>query len=132
MFKYQMRVPYNDITLGNHVYYARYLDWLEVARGEAFREIGKSFIEYQKKDLMFPVIEVLLKYHRAARYDDEVEIRSWLAEVGKVQFIWEYEIARGGDILVDARTLHICATLEEKPTRVPADLVDALKKHVRT
>jgi acyl-CoA thioester hydrolase len=131
MFRFQMRVPYSDITLGNHVYYARYLNWLEAARGEAFREMGKTLLEYQDENLMFPVVECLVKFHKAARYDDEIEVRSGLAEVAKVRFLWVYEVVRGEDILADARTLHVCATLGEKPTRLPDDLANKMRDHVR-
>ena len=127
-----MRVPYSDMTAGSHVYYSRYLEWLEAARTEAFRDMGTTFLDYQdEQELMFPVVEVLVKYNKPARYDDVLDIRSWFAEVGKVRFIWEYEIAREDAILADARTLHICASLDEKPRRVPAELVTAMKKHVR-
>ncbi len=32
-FQYQHRVVYAECTVGTHVYYARYLDMLEAARG---------------------------------------------------------------------------------------------------
>jgi len=132
MFTYQMRVPYSDMTAGNHVYYSRYLEWLEASRTEAFREMGAALEEYQtKKKLMFPVLECLLKFNKAARYDDIIDIRSWFAEVGKVKFFWEYEVVRGEDILVDARTLHVCTSFDEKPQRMPADLLAKMKTHIR-
>ena len=133
MFTYQMRVPYSDVTAGNHVYYSRYLEWLEAARTEAFREMGVTLEELQtKQSLMFPVVECLLKFNMAARYDDVIDIRSWFSEVGKVKFFWDYEVARGADILVDAKTLHVCTTLDEKPQRLPEGLAGKMKKHIRT
>lgn len=132
MFTFQLRVPYSDMTAGDHVYYSRYLEWLEFARTEAFRELGCTFHELQtEKKLMFPVLECLLKYNKAARYDDVIEIRSWFEEAGKVRFFWVYEIARGKDILVDARTMHVCTSLDEKPQRMPADLLAKMKPHIR-
>ena len=128
-----MRVPYSDMTAGDHVYYSRYLEWLEAARTEAFREMGFTLHDLQKKkSLMFPVVECLLKFHKSARYDDLIDIRSWFSEVGKVKFFWDYEVARGDEIIADAKTLHVCATLDEKPTRLPADLAARMKKHIRT
>ena len=133
MFTYPMRVPYSDMTAGNHVYYSRYLEWLEAARTEAFREMGVTLEELQtKQNLMFPVVECLLKFNMAARYDDVIDIRSWFSEVGKVKFFWDYEVARGADILVDAKILHVCATFDEKPQRLPAGLAGKMKKHIRT
>ena len=40
VFKHQHRIIYAECTVGNHVYYARYLDMLEEARGEFFRQAG--------------------------------------------------------------------------------------------
>lgn len=45
-FRYRHRVTYADCTVGNHIYYGRYLDLLEAARGEWFRSMGKSFDEW--------------------------------------------------------------------------------------
>ena len=133
MFTYQMRVPYSDMTAGNHVYYSRYLEWLEAARTEAFREMGVTLEELQtKQSLMFPVVECLLKFNMAARYDDVIDIRSWFSEVGKVKFFWDYEVARGADILADAKPLHVCTTLDEKPQRLPEGLAGKMKKHIGT
>jgi len=131
MFKYRMRVPYSDMTLGNHVYYSRYLEWLEAARTEAFREMGTTFLEFQNRNLMFPVIECRLKYLKAARYDDGIEIRTWFSEIGKVKFTWNFEIRRGDDVLIMGETLHVCASLDEKPQRLPAELAEKMKEHLQ-
>jgi acyl-CoA thioesterase FadM len=32
VFQHHLRVTASDCTVGNHVYYSRYLDWLEAAR----------------------------------------------------------------------------------------------------
>ncbi|MBV9462858.1 MAG: acyl-CoA thioesterase [Verrucomicrobiae bacterium] len=131
MFRHEIRVPYSAITLGNHVYYARYFDWLEAARGEAFRELGTPFAELQESDAIFPVLECEIRYFKPARYDDVVEIRSWFSKLSAIRFEWEYEIARGGDVLAKARTSHVCATMQEKPRKIPPELARAMEPHLR-
>src|ERR1044071_950585 len=69
-FRCSQRVTYSDCTLGNHVYYARYLDLLEWARGEFFRHLEEPFLKWQQADAIFPVIECRVRYRNAARYDD--------------------------------------------------------------
>src|SRR5689334_3561132 len=61
-FRYKHRVTYAECTLGNHVYYARYLDLLEAARNEVFRELGVTLLELQEQDTIFPAVECHLKY----------------------------------------------------------------------
>src|SRR5581483_3712381 len=74
VFRHQYRVTYADCTVGNHVYYARYLDILESARGEFFRHLGVTFLQWQDQDVIFPVIECRLRYKAPARYHDQLTI----------------------------------------------------------
>src|SRR5215469_5100900 len=53
-FSHMHRVLYAECTLGNHIYYSRYLDLLEAARGEFFRSLGVSFLKWQEQGTIFP------------------------------------------------------------------------------
>ena len=130
MFKHQIRVAYRDITLGNHIYYARYLDLLEIARNEAFRELGHSLLKLQERDIIFPVVECTLRYHAMARYDDLLDIETVIADLGKVQLTLSYRIKRSEALIVTAATRHAVTNLAEKPIRMPADLYEALQTHL--
>src|SRR5581483_1046504 len=74
VFRHAHRVTYAECTLGNHVYYSRYLDLLEAARGEFFRQLGATFQQWQEQDAIFPVVECRLRYKSPARYDDVLSI----------------------------------------------------------
>ena len=50
MFCHTYRVTYADCTVGDHIYYSRYLDLLEAARGEFFRSLGCTFLQWQEQD----------------------------------------------------------------------------------
>jgi len=128
MFKHQIRIAYRDITVGNHVYYARYLDLLEVVRNEIFRELGHPFLILQQQNVIFPVIECSLKYHAPARYDDLLEIESVFSNVGKVQFTLNFLVKRGETLIVTAMTRHAVTNLEEKPVRMPMEIFEKISK----
>jgi acyl-CoA thioester hydrolase len=126
-FQHQIRVSYRDVTIGNHVYYARYLDFLEIVRNEVFRKLGYSLLILQQQNLIFPVVECGLKFLSAARYDDLLDVHCCFSDVGRIQFTVEYEIRRGETLLVTASTRHASTNLEEKPIRMPAELIEAMK-----
>lgn len=130
MFTHRLRAAYRDVTAGNHVYYARYLDWLEIARNEAFRELGFPLIALQEQGVILPVIESAMKHLGFARYDDEVEIRTRVVELGGASFLLEYRIFRGSDLLLEATTRHAVANLTEKPVRMPPALKERLARHL--
>ena len=131
IFRHSYRVPYSLCTVGNHIYYSRYLDIIEAARGEFFRHLGSTFLELQEQGVIFPVFECRLQYHGAARYDDLLTIELWLAELGRVRQTFNYRIVnQEGRALVEATTVHACTDLDDKPRRIPEALAKALQPYV--
>lgn len=127
VFRYEQRVPYALCTLGNHVYYSRYLDILEAARGEFFRHVGQTLLSWQERDTLLPVIECRLRYKGAARYDDLLTIELWLTAAARVRVNFAYRILNSDQaLLVEAETLHVCTSLQDKPKRLPDELNAAL------
>jgi acyl-CoA thioester hydrolase len=131
IFRCEQRISYAHCTVGDHVYYSRYLDLLEVARGEFFRHLGRTFLDWQERDTIFPVVECRLRYKGAARYDDMVVTELWLSEAGKIRLNFAYRISdQQGRLLVEAETLHVCASIQGKPKRLPEELASLLQPFV--
>ena len=128
IYHHAHRVTYAECTVGNHIYYSRYLDLLEAARGEFFRSTGASLAEWQAKGVIFPVCECRLRYKAPARYDDTLDITLWLTTLRGVRLNFAYRILNAaGQPLVEAETLHACAGLDERPRRLPEDLLPCLQ-----
>jgi acyl-CoA thioester hydrolase len=131
-FVHQYRVTYADVTVGNHVYYARYLDLLEAARGEFFRHLGTSFCRWQDQDFIFPVVEVRLRYKSSARYDDVLNIAVWATAAERIRLNFAYRLVnQHAALILEAETLHVSSGLNEKPRRLPPELAAALQPHLR-
>ena len=128
MFLYTHRVSYAECTIGNHVYHSCYLDLLEAARGEFLRSLGPTVLELQERDFIFPVIEAHLRYKFPARYDDllAIEVRPILAEKIRINFGHRI-LNQNGKLILEAETFHVCTGLDEKPKRLPEELVERLK-----
>lgn len=126
-FRHTHRVTYSECTVGNHVYYGRYLDLLEEARGECFRAAGRTFLDWQNDGVIFPVIEVQLRYKGAARYDEQVTIEVRVLEASGVRLNFGYRLlGADGTLKVEGETRHVCTSLEDRPRRLPPELVAAL------
>lgn len=123
-FSHLHRVTYADCTVGNHVYYGRYLELLEEARGAFFRSRGTTFFAYQQQGIAFPVIECHLRYKLPAHYDETLRIELAVLMAHGVRLHFGYRIYNPADELVlEAETFHACTTLAGKPSRLPKDLV---------
>jgi acyl-CoA thioester hydrolase len=131
IFRHTHRVTYAECTVGNHIYYARYLDLLEAARGEFFRSLGTTLVQWQERGLIFPVIECHLRYKSPARYDDVLTIETWLTLAEKVRLNFANRIVNQvGALILEAETCHVCTALNEKPKRLPEDLIGLLQPYL--
>jgi len=131
VFSYSHRVTYGECTLGNHIYYGRYLDLLEAARGEFFRELGGTFLEWQQQGIIFPVIECRLRYRSPAQYDDLLTIEVWITLLQGVRVTFGYRIRNQANKLVlEGDTAHVCMGLDDKPKRLPIRLQDLLAPYL--
>ncbi|MFN7140104.1 MAG: acyl-CoA thioesterase [Limisphaerales bacterium] len=129
-FRHTHRVSYAECTVGNHIYYARYLNLLEEARGEFFRNLGTSFLQLQEQDFIFPVVEVHLKYKGPARYDDLLTIEIQVTELGKIRLNFGYRILNQNNVLLlEGETWHVCTGLNEKPKRAASELIEKLQNY---
>ena len=130
-FRTKCRVTYAHCTVGNHVYYSRYLDLLEAARGEFFRELGSPLAALQEADTIFPVIGMTLNFKSPARYDDVLTIELSISEMSGVRLTFASRIlSQNGALLAEGETRHVCATPAEKPKRLPKELMEKLRPFV--
>ena len=130
IFRHSHRVTYSECTLGNHVYYSRYLDILETARGEFFRHLGATFLKWQEQDVIFPVVECRLRYRAPARYDDLLTIETWLTSLERIRLNFAYRILKEQNLLLEGETFHVSTGLDEKPKRLPDELRALLKPYL--
>jgi len=117
-----LRVRYAETDKMGIVYYANYLVWFEVARAELLRSLGWTYREMEHAGVALPVIEAHCEYHRPARYDDEIEVRTEGRMLSPVRMEFRYEVYRSEDQAHTAsgRTVHAAVNLDGRPCRLPA------------
>lgn len=90
----RVRVRYAETDRMGVVYYANYFIWFEVGRTEWLRETGWNYREMEREGVSLPVIEAHCDYRRAARYDDDIEIRTRATVLTPVRIRFDYELWR--------------------------------------
>lgn len=132
IFRHHQRVIYAQCTIGNHVYHSRYLDILEAARGEFMRALGWPLLRLQEENIIFPVIEARIKYKAPARYDDELVIELWIKTATRIRLTVAARIVSpAGKVYVEAETDHVSTSTDEKPKRMPQELLDACDRFLK-
>ena len=124
----KLRVRYAEIDAQGHVNNAVYLSYFEVGRVEWLRAAGLSYRELEAQGYGIVVVEVLAHYRRAAFFDDELTLRTELADLSRASMRFEYEVSRDGELLVTGHTRHACVDLATgKPIRVPEEVLTAAR-----
>lgn len=116
-----VRVRYADTDAMGVAYHANYFVWFEVGRCELLRQQGWSYREMEEAGVQLPVMEATGRFHRPARYDDEIEIRAAATLLSKVRIAFDYEVVRrpDGALLASGRTVHAAVDRRGRPCRLP-------------
>ena len=116
----RFRVRYSEADSQRIANNANYLSYFEVGRVEWMRAIGFSYRELEDRGLGFVVVEARLFYKRAARFDDELTLRTELAELNRASLRFEYAVLRDGEELATGYTRHGCIDIGSgKARRLP-------------
>lgn len=119
------RVPYADTDQMGFVYYGNYLVYFERARNELMRANGFTYKELEAFGIGLPVLEANVKYHRPAKYDDELCIVAHLEEIGGVRMKVTCQVKCGDVLLAEGWTRHCCIDLKTgRPVRPPEQILE--------
>lgn len=118
----EIRVRYAETDQMGMVYYANYLVWFEVGRAEFCRQRGFAYRDFEREnDAYLAVAEAQCRYHKPARYDDRLLIRTRVEEFRKRTVRFAYEIVRMDPhtILATGNTLHVVLDSRGRPKSFP-------------
>jgi acyl-CoA thioester hydrolase len=121
---HRQRVLYADTDQAGIVYHANYLRFLEAGRAELFRARGIPYAGIEARGLVFPVVEVELRYRRPARYDELLDVRLWVEPPGGASLVFFHEIRLpDGEVACTGR-IRLACTLRStgRPEPLPEDL----------
>ena len=126
--RFPIRVYYEDTDLGQIVYYANYLKFIERGRSEWLRAAG---VDQQRlldeAHLAFVVRRVEADYLSPARFDDQLEVVTTLEQASGPRVTVSQAVERDGKVLFQARVTVICVDLRAlRPHRLPAAVRAAL------
>lgn len=118
-----LRVTYSDTDAMGVVYYANYLRYFEIGRGELMRALGHTYRQVEDGGLLLPVTEASCSYRKPARYDDLLRLETRVTRARGARVCFAYTLRREPDeILVTGVTEHAVVSAVGRPTRLPEGL----------
>ena len=126
-FSTDVRVRFAETDAQGIAHHAAFVVWLEVARVAYLERHAGGYQQIRDRGLEALTTEVLVRYHRAAYFDETLTVWARCRDVKGARFRYEYAIVRGGELVAEGSTSH--ATVDRatyRPTRVPAWLAEAI------
>ncbi len=122
----KIRVIYADTDAMGIVYHTNYIRWFEIGRNELFRDMGMVYADMEAAGYQLPLTKVFCHYLQSARYDQVLEVETWIDHLRRASIRFEYVIwdETRQNRLVEGYTVHACTNREGRVRRFPAFLLE--------
>ncbi len=122
----QLRVRYSETDQMGYVYYGNYAQYFEVARVEFLRSKGVSYKKLEEEGIMLPVLKLEVKYHKPAKYDDLLTIKTIVKKKPSITVNFHFEIYNEqNELLTTGFTSLVFIDMKRnRPTRPPKIILD--------
>jgi acyl-CoA thioester hydrolase len=126
-----VRVYYEDTDFSGIVYHANYLKYCERGRSDFLRLIGVHHAALHAAEaatarLGFAVTAMDTRFHKPARIDEVLEVRTRFMELKGARFSLRHSVSRSGTALFTADLTAALVDGTGKPRRLPADMLEKI------
>jgi acyl-CoA thioester hydrolase len=118
----EIRVRYQETDPMGFLHHANYLTYFEIGRTELLRASGDTYRRMEEEGLRIVVVRAECRFHRPARYDDLLRLRTTIARVGMAKIEHQYELFRGAELLATGRVTLAILDSQGKVCPVPEEL----------
>jgi acyl-CoA thioester hydrolase len=123
----RVRVGYIDTDQAKVMHHGSYVRYLEMARVELLRERGVDYNSFEiDRRLALPVVEVSIRYKLPARFDDALEIKTWVGAVNRAKLRFDSVIMRGSELLTVGQITLCCISVDAQRICSMPDVLLAL------
>lgn len=128
--RHRLRVIYAHTDRMNVVYYSRYYEFFEAARGALLRRINFPYEQLEREGIYLPVVESHCRHYRPATYEDLLTIETRLEEEPKVKIKLSYRVYKESveRPIAEGYTIHSFVNSDLKPVEVPKAFLECVRK----
>ncbi len=115
----ELRVRYQETDPMGFLHHAYYFTYFEIGRTELLRASGGNYRQMEEQGLLVVVVRAECRFHRAARYDDVLRLRTTIVRVTPAKIEHEYRLFRQEELLAVGNVTLAVIDREGKVQRVP-------------
>lgn len=101
-------VRYAETDQMGIVHHSNYPIWFEAGRTDFIRKLGMPYSKIEEEGCLLPLIELKCRYRGAARYEDEITVKTCIKEMTAVRITFYYEVYKNNepDAITTGETVH--------------------------
>ena len=125
----EIRVRYAETDKMGIVHHSNYLIWFEAGRSDLCRARGFSYKEMEENEQALMVVaESYVRYKSPSYYEDELVVRTRVAEIRSRSIRFIYEIVRPEDdvLVAEGETLHLVTDTSKRVRQIPESYKELL------
>lgn len=129
LFRWPVRVYYEDTDASGVVYHARYVAFFERARTEMLRQHNFHQQQLLSEQVAFVVRRMTVDYLAPARLDEQLDIQSEITSLRGASLTFAQRIVNSDALLSQADVLIACIDPHQmKPRALPKSIVAEFKQ----
>ena len=115
----ELRVRYQETDPMGFLHHAFYFTYFEIGRTELLRASGGNYRQMEEEGMLVVVVRAECRFHRPARYDDVLRLRTTIVRVTPAKIEHEYRLFRQEELLATGNVTLAVIDREGKVQRVP-------------
>ena len=124
----RLRVRYKETDQMGIAHHSNYIVWFEIGRTDLCRQTGFPYSEIERRGYLLVVSEIACRYRSPFRYDDEVLIRTSVADTASraMRFAYELYSGNGEELRATGFSSHLWLDLTtRRPVRADREVMRA-------
>jgi len=129
----ELTVPFFDVDSMEVVWHGHYVKYLEIARCALLDALGHGYVRMKDTGYAWPIIDLQLRYARAARFGQALIVRAELVEwQNRLKIHYTLSDATSGERLTRASTIQVAVKLADGEMQLvsPSVFIDDIERHL--
>ena len=126
------RVEFRDTDAAGIVHFSAFFFWMESAKHELLRAAGLHVFDPLPDGgtASWPRVSAACDYKSTARFGDEVEIRVWVADLGRSSVTFAFLFEHAGKVVAEGKIVAVRCLMhpgrKPEPVAIPEEIVRTL------
>ncbi|UPT59227.1 acyl-CoA thioesterase [Geobacillus thermoleovorans] len=130
--EYSFRVHWGDTDAAGIVFYPNFYKWMDEATHHFFASLGRSTWKlFQEERIGMPIVEAKCEFHTPLFFEDQVCVKSAVAELREKSFRIHHQFFRGDQLVAEGYEVRVWTTFagdRPKAVPIPAELREKMKR----